>query len=228
MANLSRQVHKERRHQIPGREASRLKILEEKARAHFIAACDAGKRRSFNRPGLAGRRYPGEAEANYLLAHIEYLSQFPKRKREFLRTLRILRDFEQTIKNRGGRTDGPFEPAVYAVWRKLTRTVQSGRTEIKDVIQEGLVVQPVGPEGTAALSLLSLFFCHWRLTRIRQCLHCGEWFYARFKHQQFCNAPEKKCQWNHYHTPDWRRQHREQNKVHQRSFRDRTFGKRRN
>jgi hypothetical protein len=228
MVNDISQVQTKRRNQIPGDEVSRLKIIEERARAQFVEACDAGKRRLFNRPGHVRRRYPGEAEARYLLAHIEYLSQFPKRKREFLRTLRILRDFEQFMKSRGGQTHGPIEPVVVEVWRKLTKTIQSGRSVVKDVIQEGLVVQPDGPDGTAALSMLSLCFCHWRLNRIRRCQHCEEWFYARFKHQQFCNDPKKKCQWNHYHTPDWRRQHREQNKRHQRNFRDRNFGKRRN
>lgn len=66
-----------------------------------------------------------------------------------------------------------------------------------------------------------------RLDRLRQCLRCRSWFYARFKHQRFCNDPEKKCQWRHYHTPEWRKKHREKNRRHQEEYRKRLFGKRR-
>jgi hypothetical protein len=40
------------------------------------------------------------------------------------------------------------------------------------------------------------------LWRVRQCVKCRRWFYARFKHQRFCSTP---CQQSHYReSPEWR------------------------
>jgi hypothetical protein len=40
------------------------------------------------------------------------------------------------------------------------------------------------------------------LWRVRQCSRCHRWFFARFKHQNFCRTT---CQQEHYkHSPEWR------------------------
>lgn len=69
-----------------------------------------------------------------------------------------------------------------------------------------------------------LLYQQGRIARIRQCLHCRSWFYARFEHKRFCS---KRCQFAHYHTPEWRKKNRERNRKHQRAYRETLFGKRR-
>jgi hypothetical protein len=45
------------------------------------------------------------------------------------------------------------------------------------------------------------------LRRIRRCLRCNNWFFARFNHQRFC---EKRCQVLHYQTGEyWKQRRRE-------------------
>lgn len=40
------------------------------------------------------------------------------------------------------------------------------------------------------------------LSRVRRCLKCQRWFYARFKHKLFCGTP---CQQSYYReSPEWR------------------------
>jgi hypothetical protein len=44
------------------------------------------------------------------------------------------------------------------------------------------------------------------LSRVRRCDACGRWFYARFRHQDFCKT---RCQQTHYkRSPDWREHRR--------------------
>jgi hypothetical protein len=57
------------------------------------------------------------------------------------------------------------------------------------------------------------------LWRIRQCLRCKRWYYARFSHQHFCS---QRCQQTHYKSsPEWQ-QHR---RAYMRDYRARYFGK---
>ena len=45
------------------------------------------------------------------------------------------------------------------------------------------------------------------LDRVRQCGKCRTWFYARFRHQQFCST---KCQTSHYKgSEEWKAHRRE-------------------
>lgn len=45
------------------------------------------------------------------------------------------------------------------------------------------------------------------LERVLRCRDCGKWFYARFRHQEFCQT---KCQQNHYRQdPEWKAKRRE-------------------
>jgi hypothetical protein len=178
----------------------------------------------FDRPLGSKRRYPGEVEADYLLTYIGRLSRFPAKQESFLKPFRALLEMERVL----GKKD---EPAVRRIWpsarrayNKLSHVIRAGGWTV-GVSRQGLILEPMSKGGRAALAVLLLDEQH-RLNRIRPCLSCDAWFYARFNHQRFCNDPEKKCQWNHYHTPEWRKKHREQNKKYQRDFRERTFGKR--
>jgi hypothetical protein len=45
------------------------------------------------------------------------------------------------------------------------------------------------------------------LNRLRRCLHCRNWLYAKFKHQNFCAM---KCQQKHYAiSPEWKAKRRD-------------------
>jgi hypothetical protein len=46
-----------------------------------------------------------------------------------------------------------------------------------------------------------------QLTRLRHCVHCQKWLYAKFRHQTFCSM---KCQQKHYtQTDEWRAKRRQ-------------------
>ena len=169
------------------------------------------------------RDYPGEAEAGYLMGEIEG-SPSPKRDK-LLKVVQILQDYEESSNSGNPGRLAKAARTMKGVVAELASTIPSGRYFTLGLSRQGLIVRPDTPEGMTAFALLSLFEQR-RVSRLRQCLHCRSWFYARFKHQRFCPISVLKCQWNHYHTPEWRRQHREQNRKHQRSYRERTFGKR--
>jgi len=45
------------------------------------------------------------------------------------------------------------------------------------------------------------------LNRLRRCVYCEKWLYAKFRHQMFCS---RKCQQKHYaHSEEWRAKRRE-------------------
>jgi len=177
----------------------------------------------FLKPDVPGRQYPGEAEGMHLACEID---DSPKAKREkLLKLLRIMRNCEETISSGDTRIRAKAARTARDVFGRLERTILSGRNFTLGVSRQGLIVQPYTNQGMTAFALLSLFDQR-KVSRLRQCLHCRSWFYARFKHQRFCPFLMNKCQWNHYHTPEWRRQHREQNRKHQRAYRERNFGNR--
>jgi hypothetical protein len=219
MANRIRQVQNRRRSKKliePSRE-ERLaleKALAEQAQAEGYPL--------FLRPDPAARHYPGEAEAFHILVQIS-ISPNPKRLEALLRPLRNLRNYEEVSKGGNACALAKVTRTSNAVYAKLKKTILSGSTFAIEARREGLVVQPGTREGMTAFALLSLFQQR-RLSRLRQCLHCGAWFFARFKHQRFCNFPTE-CQWNHYHSPEWRKQHREQNRKHQSEYRRRNPGR---
>lgn len=184
----------------------------------------------------AKRKYPGEAAGVYLSWYLENMR--PSVARTLLKKMRPIMRFESTIQKTVMRFESTIPPkeleALKRAQRKLIeasealrRVAMNGRLEFESFTPDGLLVRPGTLRGLAASAVLGLSSAN-LLNRLRRCTHCGAWFYARFGHQQFCNDPKKRCQWNHYHTPEWRKQHREQNRKHQRAFRQRVFGKRRN
>jgi hypothetical protein len=56
--------------------------------------------------------------------------------------------------------------------------------------------------------------------RVRHCQSCGKWFFARFKHQEFCKT---KCQQKHYWSSERWRAHR---REYMRRYRQLTEAKR--
>jgi hypothetical protein len=58
-----------------------------------------------------------------------------------------------------------------------------------------------------ALSCFIVLAEYGRLDRMRECLRCGMWLYARFSHQRFCST---KCQQAHYWaSPEWKAHRRQ-------------------
>lgn len=170
----------------------------------------------------SGRAYPGEAEANAILRYFAISSRRSRERAIISRSFDTLRLIEYAVQRRHVKeierlTKKDAPGALERVVLRQTMTV--GWRD------EGLVVEPKTEAGLAALGILLLANKR-LLTRIRICAHCKRWFYARFKHQMFCADGNTKCQWNHYHSPEWRKKHREQNRKHQRAYRERTFGKR--
>ena len=148
----------------------------------------------------AKRYYPGEVGANYLLAFIESLTT--TEQEEFLGLIRN----------------------PNAAYEKMEEVIEAGRNYSWRISPAGIVLQPNDPEGAALLALLQLH-SQGRLGQLKRCRRCRAWFYARFKSQRFCSNPETNCQWKDYHTPTWRKQHRERNRKHQRDYRNRLFPK---
>lgn len=176
------------------------------------------------------RRYPGENQGECLAARLNSLASAPVKQTPLLRCLHILKQFEQARKTKDVAAIDrlrkhkkgwhfAYDFLIQAASRKNGR-----KPRFRGLHEEGLIVGPVGPAAEVALAAL-LLHSENRLDRMKQCLHCLSWFYARFKHQSFCPDSKKKCQWNHYHTPAWRKQHREQNLKHQKAYRKRLFTK---
>jgi len=60
--------------------------------------------------------------------------------------------------------------------------------------------------GVALLNMIRLFE-QGLIHRVRRCLKCKKWFYARFRHQQFCST---RCQQSHYRSSEeWKAYRRE-------------------
>ena len=61
-------------------------------------------------------------------------------------------------------------------------------------------------DGTALRMILDFARAGY-LTRLRKCLRCHNWLYAKFKHQEFCST---KCQQTHYaKSPEWKAKRRD-------------------
>lgn len=168
------------------------------------------------------RQYPDEAAGRYLSWYLEHMP--PSIRKSCLKLMRPFLRLEKAQERQSVE-------AVKRVWSECRNTVRilekaamRDRLEVVTFTSDGLLVRPTTLRGLAACAILALFD-KYRMHRLRRCVHCRGWFYARFKHQQFCNDPKKKCQWKHYHTPEWRKRHRDQNRKHQQAFRERTFGR---
>src|ERR1700720_4410075 len=182
------------------------------------------KRHPFREVPGGKRRYPGESAGRYLAGRLNEISQLRPKRRPLLESLRLFHSFAKAAKK------GPVDVRKHA--KRLLRTTgylfESALNEssVKDremsIHEDGIIVHPGTAESKAALAVLVLEKTR-RLERIKRCLRCKSWFYARFKHQKFCSDPKKKCQWDHYHSPEWRKQNRERNRRHQRRYRETLF-----
>ena len=185
---------------------------------------------SGNRPA---RQYPGETAGKYL---VERLNRFSPKSRygfAFTAGLLILRHYEQVeakgdtvtrdqlLRRKGFRNPKFWWDHLYSIASEMT--VKKRKVVLHGIHEKGLVIEPSTPRGKDAFALLSLG-AKGKLNRIRKCSHCKKLLYARFNHQWFCS---KKCQWDHYHSPEWRKQNRERNRRHQRRYRETLFGKKR-
>lgn len=171
-------------------------------------------------PEVAGakRQYPGVAEGTYLASYLNELWARPKAQKAFADVVYPLVNFERRLKGKPAEPYTELDPM--RAYAKLQEKIdRRGRAR---VTKEGLVIPPESSQGKAALAVL-LLYQEFRLTRVRQCLQCGQWFFAHLERQLFCGDLEKKCQWKHYHSPEWRKKNRE----HQRKYREGLFGKRR-
>jgi hypothetical protein len=207
------------------------RLLEDFEKMGLRGALDAKTEREKQPFGEAGgklRRYPGESEGGYLAEYLNNARRSNKQDR-LLKSVRVVQQVAQAA----------YKHDIAAIDRLRKRGMNFAYTTLRTAInneisgklgwafgveESGFTIRATTPDGKVALAVL-LLEKHYRLTRVRQCLHCGSWFYARFTHQQFCNDATKRCQWNHYHTPEWRKDHRERNRRHQREYRKRLFGK---
>ena len=143
------------------------------------------------------RRYPGEEDDLSIVAYIQSLAQFPFKQKGFIHLLRYSEATERANEERklSVRRSKRWNGALMA---EVNSALDEG--EMLELGRDGQwMIRPTSLWGKATLGILRLWD-EGRLSRIRQCKHCKDWFYARFRHQQFCNDPQKKCQMNHYHT----------------------------
>src|SRR5215469_11115765 len=76
-------------------------------------------------------------------------------------------------------------------------------TEKRATLRDGLVELNDG----MALRMILDFARAGYLNRLRRCLHCRSWLYAKFRHQDFCRT---KCQQKHYaESPEWKAKRRD-------------------
>lgn len=178
------------------------------------------------------RRYPGETQGLYLTEHLNSLSRFPAKQSSLLKSVYICQEIAREMKSRDVPND----------LRKLRKRIRFAEEYLVDaalsalrkdskgrwalgIRKDGLIVEPTTPEARAAIAALWLTESG-RIDCIKQCLYCRSWFFARFKHQQFCSDPKKKCQFNHYHSSEWRKRNRERNRKDQIEYRKRNPGRR--
>jgi hypothetical protein len=173
-------------------------------------------------PELAGakRRYPGAPEGSYLATYLNELSVRPGKQKAFIK---VLTPFWKEERGEGPKVTKPRQVMdALKTYARLKRRID--REGLARVTKGGLVVSPKTNEGKASLAAL-LLYAEKRLGRIRQCVRCGNWFFAHLQRQVFCGDPKKKCQWAHNHNPEWRKQYRERNRIHQKKYREGLFGK---
>jgi hypothetical protein len=179
------------------------------------------------------RRYPGEAAGKYLAERLNHLPAASAYRSALFGGLLVLRQYEDAeakgdtvTRDRLLRRNGFRNPKFW--WDELYSTASEMTVKKRQIVvhglhENGLVIEPSTIRGKDAFAVLSLG-AKGKLNRVRKCSHCKLLFFARFNHQWFCRT---KCQGDHYHSPEWRRQNRERNKRHQRKYRDKYFGKKR-
>jgi hypothetical protein len=159
----------------------------------------------------ARRQYPRELEGSYLASYVNGLTN--KARKAFLELLVPLWKVERV------RNNQPVESFtrrdVMTAYARLKHKID--RRGAARITSYGLVIPPSSSEGKASLAAL-LLHEDWLISRLRQCLHCQKWFYARVERKKSCST---RCQENHYHSPEWRKKNRERNLRDQREFRKR-------
>lgn len=207
---------------------SQVPIARKKFGAHYVLEQLAAG--LWDKEESSKRHYPGEVQGSYLTEHFNSASHSRAKQNSLSESVYILQEIAVEMKRRSvPKNLGRLRERIRFAEEYLVDEALSGlRKHFKNrwalgIHKDGLIVKPTTLEARAAMAALWLAE-NGRIDRVRQCLHCRAWFFARFKHQVFCRDRKKMCQWNHYHTPEWRRQHREQNKKHQRAYRQRTFG----
>jgi hypothetical protein len=218
MANETRQVQKGKASQRGETDAIRLLRFLASSGAPYIT--DKGT--------LPRRPYPFRWQGECLAERLNRRPSTTKENR-LLTSVRILQEVARAMKNRDISAIDKLRKRKKGLnfaydYLGSAAIAGKGKHRIGEVHEHGLTVRPSTDEGHAALAALVLEKEN-KIDRIKQCLNCKDWFYAIFKHQRFCNYPGKNCQWNHYHTPEWRKKHREQNRRHQAEWRKRTFSK---
>jgi hypothetical protein len=181
------------------------------------------------------RQYPGEIAGRYLVERLNRMSETSAYRTALFGGLLILRQYEeaetkgdtvtrdQLLRRKGFRNPKFWFDLLYSTAAELDVNVKRRKMVLHGIHEKGLVLEPSTTRGKDAFALLSLG-AKGKLNRVRRCSHCKLLLYARFNHQWFCS---KKCQWDHYHSPEWRKQNRERNRRHQRRYRATYFGKKR-
>lgn len=217
-------------------------VLAEKVSSSVVRSADAarwlerlttGAFPYLVRDGVFPKRgYPLQWHGEVLADRLNLESRVPALKTPLLPSIRVLQQIAaEDRKNRDVSAIDRLrknKKGFDFAYGYLTRAAMRGTKRkwfLAGVHENGLIVSPGTSEGEAAWVALLLDKKD-RIDRVKQCIVCRSWFYARFKHQRFCNDPVKQCQWKHYHTAEWRKQHRERNRKHQQEYRERLFGPR--
>src|SRR5689334_9099746 len=135
------------------------------------------------------RKYEGEEAAQIFMRYLETLNQFPGKRDNYLRLLRGLQQLESEAKKRGDHD----QRWLYRrkAWENFTHELYEHALQVSPWALDwspvqGFVVVSASLRVHALLSLLELFR-RGALSRLKECRHCGSLYFARFKHQVFCN-----------------------------------------
>jgi hypothetical protein len=182
------------------------------------------------RDRTSGRSYPGQAEGDCITKYLNNLPRADAKQHHFLHSVTVLSRLSQATKD----GDVPAIDRLLKDRRGINFAYNyldaaAKPAKLRDLRlrrhKDGLLLRPTTPKGEAVVALLVLDAKR-QVDRIRKCLHCRTWFYARFNHQKFCNDRAKDCQWNYNHSKEWRKLNRERNKKHQAEYRARNPGRR--
>jgi hypothetical protein len=171
------------------------------------------------------RRYPGEKEAADIMVYLRSLTRECQRDKIKAQELMQFANLLIPVVDIG--VEEKFDPVPKLNIDDLEdELVAEVTTERKMTFgEDGLVLHVASLRGKAAFGLMRLLQMG-RLNRLKICKHCGALFFKRFKRQRFCSDAVRKCQWNDYHSSEWRKKNREKNREHQRNYRKRLFGER--
>jgi hypothetical protein len=189
------------------------------------------------------REYAGEGEARELIVWLNKRRQTAEHRRivGLLHNLAVIRahsgegspDAGQDFMGLGSELFWSV-PSVRVAWPggAFTRSLREAQKELARYrmhpevravsnppkVSEGSKVQfgwnhGNSPAAEAVLNIVALG-AQGVLWRVRRCRKCQKWFYARFRHQNFCSA---RCQQTYFRSsPEWREHRREYMRRHRR------------